>query len=164
MKKLLILRHAKSSWDNMGLSDFERPLNERGKRDAPIMGQHLAKKRNLKLDLVITSPAKRALKTAKIIAKELGFPEDKIVKNSGIYGAGLAEMLSIINRLDNTLNTVMLVGHNPTFSTLAYYLTHHSVDNIPTCGVFCIDFNGKKWQGIAEASGKLDFFDYPKNI
>ena len=164
MKKLVLLRHAKSSWDNMGLSDFERPLNERGKRDAPIMGQHLAKKRHLKLDSIIASPAKRALKTAKIIAGELRFSEEKITKNSSIYGAGLAEMLSIISKIDDTLNTVMLVGHNPTFTTLAYYLTHNPVDNIPTCGVFCVDFDAKKWQDITEASGKLDFFDYPKNI
>jgi len=164
MKKLVLLRHAKSSWDVVELSDFERPLNERGKRDAPIMGKHLAKKRQLKLDLIIASPAKRALKTAKIIAKEIGFSEDKILKDSSIYGAGLSEMLSIIAGISNSLDTVMLVGHNPTFTTLAYYLTHDSVENIPTCGVFCVNFDVEKWQDIKEASGKLDFFDYPKSI
>jgi len=164
MKKLVLLRHAKSSWDSAELADFERPLNERGKKDAPIMGQHLAQKRNLKLDLIITSPAKRALKTAKIIAKELNLPENKILKDSNIYGAGLSDMLSLIVRISNAVDTVMLVGHNPTFTSLAYYLTHNPVENIPTCGVFCVDFNVEKWKDIKEASGKLDFFDYPKNI
>lgn len=163
MKKLVLLRHAKSDWNNVELSDFERPLNERGKQDAPEMGQRLAKKRDFKLDLIVTSPAKRALTTAKIIAEKLDFPEKKIVKEKSIYGAGVSEMLSLISKFDNAFQTVMLIGHNPTFTSLAYYLTHSPVDNIPTCGVFCIDFDVEKWQDVVESGGKLDFFDYPKS-
>src|SRR3972149_550177 len=122
MKRLYIIRHAKSSWDNSNLQDFERPLNARGERDAPFMGQKLAE-RGIKPDL----------KT----------------------------ILKIIQNIDDTKNDVMIFGHNPCFTHLANYLSDANVDNIPTCGVFCVEFDIKSWREVAEGKGVYKFFDYP---
>jgi phosphohistidine phosphatase len=162
MKRLYLIRHAKSSWDDPDLADFERPLNKRGKEDAPVLGKRL-KKSKVKLDLVLSSPAKRALKTAKIIAKELGFPKKQIVTDEFLYNASVSTLLNVIQNIDDTFQQVMLVGHNPGLTDLAQYLTNVQIDNIPTCGVFCMDFDHPSWQEVAEGKGKFVFFNYPKH-
>lgn len=161
-KILYLLRHAKSSWKDSSLYDFDRPLNKRGKRDAPFMGGVL-KDKGVLPDLIISSPAKRAITTARKVAKEIGYPKDHIIGNENIYEASVSDLLDLINALDDSLNSAMLVGHNPTFTALANYLTDTaSFDNVPTCGVVAIAFPGNDWKGVDEGTGKLLFFEYPK--
>jgi phosphohistidine phosphatase len=117
MKTLVLVRHAKSSWDNPGLSDFERKLNKRGVRDAPYMGK-VVKEKGIQPDLIVSSPAVRALTTAKFFAHALDYSEDQIDKRESIYTSGPRQILTIINHLDDELNTIMLFGHNPDLTTL----------------------------------------------
>lgn len=159
-KRLYLIRHAKSSWKDPNLSDFDRPLNKRGKRDAPFMGARL-RKYDIEPDLIITSPAKRALKTARLLAEEIGYPKKNILEDKRIYGADEKELLDIIRRLDNK-NKVFLIGHNPALTTLAEILSGLPVENIPTCGIFCVEFQTDIWADIGEKSGNVIFFDYPK--
>src|SRR5450631_3680242 len=112
MKTLILVRHAKSSWEDAALPDKERPLNERGKRDAPDMGKRLAK-RDVKPELILSSPARRAFATAKIIAKSLGYKLKNIVVDDRLYPGAADEILNSIHRLDKQLDRVMIVGHNP---------------------------------------------------
>jgi phosphohistidine phosphatase len=162
MKILYLLRHAKSSWSNPELTDFQRPLNRRGKKDAPMMGKILANK-GVKIDLLISSPAERAKKTAKKVAKQIAYPKEKIVFKQEIYEARIADLLNIIHQTPNNINSLMLVGHNPTFTDLANLLCgNFHTENIPTAGVFAIAFHCKIWAEIEENTGKLLFFEYPK--
>lgn len=161
MKRLYLVRHAKSSWNRLELDDIDRPLNKRGKRDAPFMGQRL-KQHDVCPDLIISSPAKRALKTAKIIAEEMGCPKKQIVIDDALYLQGISAIINLIQSIDDSHESVMLFGHNPDFTQLAEQLTDYQVDNIPTCGIFCIDFNVGFWQEVDEGKGLFTFFDYPK--
>lgn len=162
MKRLYLIRHAKSSWKNSDLADVDRPLNKRGQRDAPFMGKLLKKEYKVKPDLILSSPAKRALKTAKIIAKEITCPKRKIVTKDSLYASGIPAMLNVIQYLDDSLDEVMLFGHNPDLTSLANYLSNQQVDNIPTCGIFCVDFDIQSWQDVEKGKGIFKFFDYPK--
>ncbi len=161
MKKLTLIRHAKSSWKYPNLDDLDRPLNRRGRRDAPMMGKRLAKDKALP-DLMISSPAKRAWKTAKIIAREVGCEKAKIEKNIALYEAGVSELIQVIQKIDGKYNDVMIFGHNPGFTSLAHYLTNYEIDNIPTCGMFVIEFSVNSWQEVSQGKGKFISFDYPK--
>jgi phosphohistidine phosphatase len=161
MKRLYLVRHAKSSWKEPDLTDIERPLNTRGKQDAPCMGKRL-KELKVHPDLIVSSPAKRARKTAKVIAKEIGFPKKDIVTNESIYLTGVSTLLIFIRNIKDSYQQVMLFGHNPGFTELAEYLTNQRFDNIPTCGIVCMDFDITSWKEVAEGKGDVVFFDYPK--
>lgn len=161
MKKLYLVRHAKSSWDDPDLDDFDRPLNKRGKHDASFMGFRL-REMNVKIELVVSSNARRALMTAELFAERLDYPLDKIIKPSAMYGGDVEELLKLVHKLDNNLNEVMLVGHNPGLTEFAQYLTTEKFEKIPTCGIFCVGFDVTSWQHISPESGKMLFFDYPK--
>jgi phosphohistidine phosphatase len=160
MKKLYLVRHAKSSWKNPELTDIERPLNKRGKRDAPFIGNVL-KEKNIIPDLIISSPAKRAAKTAVVIADKIGYTKSKIINDDNIYEASFSELLDLIRNLDDKHNTVMLFGHNPGLTMLNNYLSEHYIDNIPTCGVVGIQFDSS-WNGIKADSGNSFLYIYPK--
>lgn len=161
MKRLYLVRHAKSGWNHSELDDRDRPLNSRGKRDAPFMGQRL-KDHDVCPDLIISSPAKRAVKTAKVIAEAVGYPKKQITINDSLYLQGTQAILDTIRGVDDAHQSLMLFGHNPDFTELAELLTDYEVENIPTCGIFCIDFNVGFWQEVDEAKGLFSFFDYPK--
>jgi len=161
MKYLYLVRHAKSSWDDYSLSDLERPLNKRGKRDAPFMGKLLMKMK-IHPDLIITSPAKRAHSTAKVFAEELDYSGKRITVENKVYGASPGEIISLINDLDNELNSIMIFGHNPTFTTVANLLCNSNIDNLPTCSVTGIEFPVERWSEIEMYKGKMIFFEYPK--
>jgi len=163
MKVLYLIRHAKSSWKNLDIDDFDRPLNKRGKRDAPFMGQ-LLKKYQIQPDLILSSPANRALTTAKVIANEIEYPEEKIVTEDVLYGSDSGSMLRMINQIDNQIKVLMVFCHNPGITDLAEELTGTLIGNIPTCGICCIKFNLDSWDTVFEGTGKLDFFDYPKKL
>ena len=162
MKKLYLIRHAKSSWKNLNLDDFDRPLSKRGKGDAPFMGK-LLKKKNALPDLILSSPAKRAKATAKMIAKEIGYGIEQIEFNSNIYGVYDTQLSAILNSVENKNDTVFFIGHNPGFNALASYFLDFK-DNIPTCGIVEIDFDTNSWQEISPDNAKLISFEYPKKF
>jgi len=162
MKRLTLVRHAKSSWKDRSLSDFDRPLNKRGKHDAPMMGERLAKL-NIIPDQIVSSPAKRALKTAQVIAATIGYPKKKIQENHAIYEADRHSLLRIVQEFEDAFRHVMLFGHNPAFTYLANDFIREHIENMPTCGIVCIDFDVSSWADIRPGTGRLVFFDYPKN-
>jgi len=159
VKKLYLIRHAKSSWKDSELSDFERPLSKRGKADAPFMGALLHKK-NVKPDLILASPAFRAKKTAEIIAKKLHTTK-KIVFLAEIYEANVSALEKILLELDDENSTVFLFGHNPSLNIFAQQYVDFE-ENIPTCGVVEIKFHCKSWNEIHKANARVVSFEYPK--
>lgn len=161
MKNLILIRHAKSSWDDPALDDRDRPLNGRGKRDAPLMGTVL-KARALSPDRMIASPARRAFKTAKLIAKEIGFPIADIALDTRIYLAEAKVLLELVQQLPDEAGQVVLFGHNPGFTDLLNLLTEAGIGNVPTCGVASIEFAVDAWSAVCPGAGRLRFFDYPK--
>jgi phosphohistidine phosphatase len=162
MKHLLLMRHSKSAWDEPNITDFDRSLNERGRKDAPEMGSRI-KHYPFKPDLIISSPAKRAIKTAKTVAEVLHYPEKKIELESDIYEATIEDVCRIIRQVEDNVNSLMIVGHNPTFTGMIGYLTHHFIDNLPTSGVALIELNIDTWKQLKANSGKLLWLDYPKS-
>ena len=165
MKTLYLMRHAKSSWSFDELTDQERPLNDRGRDDAPRIGQALAK-RNLDINLIVSSPAVRALSTAVLVARELKYPHDKIVVNPGIYQADLDTLLAIIRDLPDTAESVLLTGHNPTFTDVANYLLPNDglTSEMPTAAVLCLHFKTDHWAEAGPANAEFYFYDYPRNV
>ncbi|MEJ7644014.1 MAG: histidine phosphatase family protein [Chryseolinea sp.] len=165
MKTLLIVRHAKSSWDVSNVNDFERPLSSRGKRDAPRMAKRLKEKKVFP-DLMLSSPAKRALSTTKKIAKILGYPKSSIKKDQSLYHADEETMLSVVRDLNDKHTKVMIFGHNPGLTDFVNSIMtaeQQNFDNIPTCGVIAFQFETSQWNNITWGAGKLLFFDYPKS-
>ncbi len=161
VKTLYLVRHAKSSWDNLITRDFDRPLNDRGKRDAPRMGKRLKEKRVVP-DLLLSSPAKRALTTCELIGDILNYPTEKIKTDRDLYHADDENFLSIIKKINNKHNTVLIFGHNPGLTDFSNRLTDSRIDNVPTCGIVACSLNINSWNMIEWGKGKLDFFDYPK--
>jgi len=162
MKTLLLIRHAKSSWDDSTLSDFERPLNERGKEDAPMMADRL-KHKKIKVERFVSSPAKRAKKTAKIFMKELGVNEKELILKPSLYEASAADFYNTIEKLDDNEDIFALVSHNPGITDFINTLECSEVYNMPTCAVYAIEINIKQWKDFKDAKKHLLFFDYPKN-
>jgi len=161
MKQLTLIRHAKSSWKVVSLADIDRPLSKRGKRDAPEMASRLAK-RSVRPDLVISSPAKRARKTAKVIAEALGYPWRDVALDERVYHAGPCELLKVLQGVEDACAHVMLFGHNPGLTELASQLTGRDIENVPTCGVVEAEFDIESWAELGIEAGALVEFDYPK--
>ncbi|MEQ9618745.1 MAG: histidine phosphatase family protein [Deltaproteobacteria bacterium] len=162
-KTLFLVRHAKSSWDDANIEDIERPLNKRGKADAPRMGKHLAGY-EARPEVIISSPAVRAYKTAREIAAELGFKKSEVKIDEDLYSFDSSDIIEVIRGFDDVYQTIMLVGHNPAITRLVNELSGSSIDNVPTCGVALLRFNVKKWSGIKKGTGELLNFDYPKKL
>lgn len=158
MKILYLVRHAKSSWADPHLADIDRPLNGRGKKNVPEMGQRLRKK-NILPDLLLASPANRALTTAKKIAKEIGYAENDIKTSERIYHSGSEELLHVVQGQSDSIDSLMLFGHNPGFTWFANSLSGEHIDNIPTCGVVSIEFDIEHWTEVNSGKGRLSFFD-----
>lgn len=161
VRRLLICRHAKSSWQDASLGDFDRPLNRRGERDAPEMGRRLAQ-RGICPDLIMTSPATRALKTALHYAAQLRYPDEQVRSNPTQYTATVPVLLRIVQETAPQVKTLLLVGHNPESTALANTLGGLAIDNIPTSGIVALEFALDSWQDLAAGKGVLLFFDYPK--
>jgi phosphohistidine phosphatase len=161
MKQLILLRHAKSSWKNPSLTDFARPLNKRGRQNAPLMGRRLAA-RNCQPQRMLCSPAKRAAKTARLVAAELGYDKRRIDYEPRIYEADAVTLLELVRSLDEAFSDVVLVGHNPGLTDLANLLADAGIDNIVTSGAVGILFPVNTWQEIDIRSGTLQFYDSPK--
>lgn len=161
MKTLYLLRHAKSSWDNPDLKDFERPLADRGINDLPLMAERF-KARNGQLDRIICSPAVRTKTTAKMFAKLIGFPSDEIGSNPELYFAGSNMFLKAASLLDNECGSAMLVGHNPAITEFVNEMAGSAIDNIPTCGLVQLSLPIDAWSDIEFSTAELVDFDYPK--
>lgn len=161
MLTLFLCRHAKSSWDEPGLSDKDRPLNARGKNDAPMMGRML-ENREENPDLIISSPAERAFKTAKLISDELGYRQKDIIVDNRIYMAGIDDFIEVLKECRNKDKTIMIFSHNYGITDFANYISSSRIDNIPTCGIVKIKFEFSNWEKIKKEKGKLEYFIYPK--
>tara|TARA_R110002072_G_scaffold25902_2_gene86262 strand:+ start:366 stop:860 length:495 start_codon:yes stop_codon:yes gene_type:complete len=163
MKKLVIIRHGKSSWEHPELKDYHRPLKQRGVNNAFSIA---AKLLNLGVepDLFLSSPAVRALDTAIIIATNMAYPLDKIATNGTIYDASVHELLDVISELDNEHETVFLFGHNPGFTGLVNKLQAEQLVNLSTCGAVGIKFEIENWSAIKSAKGKQLFKLIPKEL
>jgi phosphohistidine phosphatase len=159
-KKLYIVRHAKSDWSHEGLSDFDRPLNERGLRNAPFMADKFAEAGHT-LDFILTSPANRAITTAGYFKRRLGLSEKQWDTERRIYEADITRLLNIINRFNDSLNSVMMVGHNPGLSSLVQALTGEWVV-MSTCSIAEIEIPFDSWAMAGEGTCNLLSFDFPK--
>lgn len=161
MKHLTLVRHAKSSWKNPELADRDRPLNKRGKRDAPDMGKRLAD-RGYRPALILSSPAKRALITAQVMADALGYAQDDIVVDERIYGTGVAGLIRLLQATDDQVDAIMLFGHNPELTALVNRLARVTLDNLPTCGVAQLEFAFDTWADLGSQLAERAEIDYPK--
>jgi phosphohistidine phosphatase len=163
MKTLYFIRHAKSSWDYPELSDEERPLIEKGIKKTKKIGNYLSAN-HINADVIISSHACRALDTAKIIAKKLNYPEDKIIIEKKIYGSGIDRLFDIIFGISNEYDTAFLFGHNPTFTNIANYFLEEKIDNLPTSGLFCVQFDTNEWNAIINAPRLKNYIIRPKEL
>lgn len=163
MKTLTIVRHAKSSWNHPELSDRQRPLNSRGKRDAPVMGKRIVD-HGIRPSLIITSPAKRAWTTAKVIAGEIGYPAEFLQREDTLYLASLDDLLGAVVAQDTGFNSLMLVGHNPGLTEFANFLIPGLTNNLPTAGVVSVQIDRDDWNLYEQPQTELLAFDYPKLI
>lgn len=161
MKQLLLIRHAKSSWDSADITDFERPLNDRGKRDAATMANRLHA-RGMKIDLFISSPAKRAKKTAEIFAAALGYPKHDIRYVDKLYEPTPDAFLEVLSETGNQFETVAVFSHNPSITSFASSLTNIHIDNMPTCAIFGVKLKEGETADFRAAEKVFWLFDYPK--
>jgi phosphohistidine phosphatase len=162
MKQLYLIRHAKSSWADPSLDDFDRPLNGRGKRDGPVMAGRLGTL-NLTPDLIVSSPARRARKTARMMAGGVGYKKSEIRYLDELYLGSLKTHLSLLESLRDQVDVLFLVGHNYSITELGEYLTDRVLENVPTTGVVAVEFDGTEPAGSWSGAGKLIFFDFPRN-
>jgi phosphohistidine phosphatase len=163
MKTLLLIRHAKSSWDNAILHDRDRPLNERGRRDAPEMAARLVRN-GIPIDRFVSSPAKRARKTAELFIREYGRKEEEILFIPELYNAELQTFYKVIAALDDKDDHVAIFSHNPGITAFVNSLAVAQLDNMPTCGVFAVKSEASSWAGFSSSERKFLFFDTPKSL
>jgi phosphohistidine phosphatase len=162
MKTLIVVRHAKSSWDDPDLSDFKRPLNERGMKDAPRMAKRL-KEKHFAINTVVSSPALRALTTCHVFVDVLGLPAEQVREIKELYHAGDEIILKVVQNLpDSKHDVAMLFGHNPGLTDFVNNLLEEEIDNIPTTGIVCCKLKIDKWSEAKWGCGEMEFFDWPK--
>jgi len=163
MKRLTLVRHAKSDWSLPGQQDWDRPLNKRGQRDAPEMARRL-RSRRLRPDLVLTSPAVRAITTATVMARELRLDVSRVAQDERLYLASAQDLMKVVRELGGDATHLMVFGHNPGITDFANRLSvGDQIDNLPTCGVFTATFDISSWDALEWATGEDAQFDYPKN-
>lgn len=162
MKTLYLVRHAKSSWAEPGTTDFERPLNDRGRRDAAEMGKRL-RLRDIQFDRIISSPAARAEKTALLFAQETGYDPALIAWEQELYLASPEAIVSCIRKVPEEIGHLAIFCHNPGITDLANTLSSVRVDNMPTGSVYAVSFPDFSWNDFNKAHHRFFFFDYPKS-
>ncbi len=162
MKKLIIVRHAKSSWNHPELSDFDRPLNSRGNKDAEMMSLKLSEKIN-KIDFIISSSSKRTILTYEYFKNKINFNNELFTDE--LYHASSKTVISIIKDTNSDINSLMLLGHNPGLTETVNYLTNHHLYNLPTTGIIIVKFNVSSWSKISELDkkGNLEWIKFPKD-
>jgi len=162
MKTLLIVRHAKSSWDQNVDSDFDRPLNDRGRRDAPTMAQRLVKT-GIKIDAFVSSPAKRARQTAELFIHEFDRKAKEIRFIPELYHASPETLRDVVTALDDKDGSVAVFSHNPGITSFVNSLTSVRLDNMPTCAIFAVTIPISHWKEFMTVPAEFKFFDYPKS-
>ena len=163
MKKLFIARHAKSSWDDFSISDFDRPILNQGKKKT-IKVIDVLKKDNILPDLIISSTARRAKETALLLAQGLGYPVDKIDFKESFYHAYDDEILTELYGLDDSIDSVIVVGHNPTLTDLVNQFASKYIDNLSTSAVACITFKTDDWSKLGSCKHNLNFILRPGEL
>ena len=161
MKTVLVVRHAKSSWGDLTLPDFDRPLNDRGQRNAPEMATRLLKK-GISIDAFVTSTAKRAMQTATHFIRAYDRPEKELILREELYHAPANTYFDVIRSLDNGFKTIAIFGHNPGITSFVNLLTSTTIDEMPTCGIFAVKADIKEWKEFPASENKFLFFDSPK--
>ena len=162
MKFLFLIRHAKSSWDDAAVKDFNRPLNARGLKDAAQMASRLCAKVN-SIDAFVSSPAKRAKTTAEKFAAAFGKGKNQVIFNDGLYLAPASFYHQLIINFDNRFDAVAVFSHNPGITEFVNTLTSVvRTDNVPTCGIFAVKADIDNWKNFSSANKELLFYDYPK--
>ena len=161
MKTLTLVRHAKSSWKNAGISDRERPLNARGKRDAPVMGARI-QRHGIRPSLIVSSPAKRAWQTARIVAHQIDYPLEFLQREESLYLASLDQLLDVVAAQDNSFNHLMVVGHNPGLTDFANFLSPGLTNNLQTAAVVSVEIDRDDWMLYERPKTRLLVYDYPK--
>ena len=161
MKTLSILRHAKSSWSDPSIDDRDRPLNKRGKRDAPLMGRRMTESA-IRPSLILSSPATRAWATARTVASEISYPREFLQRDSRLYLASADQIISVLSEQDRGFNSIMIVGHNPGLTDLANRLVPGLTSNVPTCGLVAVELDTDHWDLSELPPLELLVFDYPK--
>jgi phosphohistidine phosphatase len=164
MKTIYLVRHAKSSWEDNDLDDFDRPLSDRGKRDAPVMAGRL-KEKGIRPELYVSSTAKRAASTCKRFSKVLGYNEEKVNYVKQLYHASSPEIVKVLKGLPDNFQSVIVFAHNPGLTDAANDLIEKGflTDNMPTCAIAAFEVPIRSWKELATGRGKLLFFDFPKN-
>ena len=163
MKTLYLFRHAKSSWEDPFLDDHDRPLNKRGRADAPRMGKRL-KEKNFHPALMISSPAERALSTCLIIAEKVGYRLPDVHTDRRLYHASEDQLLAIVRGFNDAIDEIAIFGHNPGLTDFVNKLNNDFVtENIPTCGVAYMQLPVASWKEVKWGKGEVIFFDFPKN-
>lgn len=162
MKRLLMVRHAKSDWGNLSLKDFDRPLNKRGKENAPEMGKRL-RNRHYYVDLIVSSTAKRAKGTSKRIAKEISYNDDEIKWVDDLYHSNKEQIKEVIYSIKDKHDSIMVVCHNTGITDFVNSFAGYITDNLPTCGMVAFQFDTDSWNKIDSAPAKLIFYDYPRS-
>ena len=161
MKTLTLVRHAKSSWKDNNLSDRDRPLNQRGERDAPVMGQRIVAA-GIRPSLILCSPAARAWATAKILAQAISYPVEFLQRENTLYLASVENILDVLVAQDAEFNNLMVVGHNPGLTSFANYLVPGITNNLPTAGVVSVSFEQDDWSLYERPAVELVLYEYPK--
>lgn len=160
MKTLYLIRHAKAEDKGPGQKDFERNLATKGKQDAQLMGKK-QKMRGVQPDLILTSDANRAYQTALVFAESLGYDEEQIQKDHQLYQSDSQQILDTIFAMNDNLETVIIVGHNPEFSELVIELSDEKADILPTCGIACFEIHASQWSDTHAQNADLIFQDFP---
>jgi phosphohistidine phosphatase len=161
MKQLLIVRHAKSSWSDSLMGDFDRPLNDRGNRDAPEMAKRILE-RGIVIDAIVSSTANRAFSTAQYFAKAAGIKKTNIIPVDKLYHAPAHIYYQVIKDFNDELDTIALFAHNPGITDFVNELTETRIDDMPTCGIYAVKINIKHWCDFKTATKSFWFFDSPK--
>lgn len=162
MKTLCLVRHAKSSWLDPKVEDKDRPIDPRGEADAKLLAQFLLN-HHIKPDILLVSPALRTQMTAQVLIQDMQIPPAHLQTIDEIYEAGVESLLHIIQQVPNSVNSILLVGHNPGLTWLANYLADDHQISLPTCGAYGVSFDTNDWQEITLIEGKTIFVEIPKH-
>ena len=162
MKKILFIRHAKSDWSFADLADIDRPLNKRGKKDAPEMGRRLCDRKE-KPECIFRSPSMRTTQTIELLSDTASWQDVEIKEEDWLYMASRKDFLVGIEKIKNEIDFVCLCAHNPGTTDIVNYLSGENIYNMPTCAIAIIEFNTDYWAEVSGGTGKLLLFDFPKN-
>lgn len=161
MKTIYFTRHAKSSWSSNASKDIDRPLNKRGKRDAPFMANLLLDKK-VKIDGIIKSPAQRITETVAPFVKALQLTNNQIITERSIYEGSMFDLLDIVHSAPEDWNTIMIFGHNPAMTYIAGHFGGNDISNVPTLGILQVDSGASEWTSVNASNSKISAFYYPK--